>query len=314
MKLARIIAGIVAIGVLVGTPASARAEEILLKDGQKIVGTIVGYENDMFRVETAYGIALVRKDKIVSIQVARPEPTNSPAPQQPAKKAVGEKPSKVAAAPDTPPASPPSAPTPAKPVAPAPVVATPPKPPEPPPPPASHPLDVPMPAHLEEHVDGNTYFNDTFQFSMYKPPDWKIYEGVPKETGSGIMAMGTEDEQTLLIVDRQVWSGTPKLSGDEVETNLRQTYQEYRRVSEDAFECDGQMATRRTFTGVLDGAEWHGVAVHIIHGNMVLGIIGLTSAESSQFQEAIFNKIIKTFHFLTPTAPTAAPPTTKPAP
>ena len=165
-----------------------------------------------------------------------------------------------------------------------------------------------MPAHLEEHVDGNTYFNDTFQFSMFMPPDWKIYEGVPKETGSGIMAMGTEDEQTLLIVDRQVWSGTPKLTSDQVEAKLRQTYPEYHRISEDAFECDGQMATRRTFTGVLDGAEWHGVAVHVIHGNIVFGIFGLTSAETFQFQEAIFNKIIKTFHFLTPAASTAGLP------
>jgi hypothetical protein len=133
---------------------------------------------------------------------------------------------------------------------------------------------------------------------MFKPPDWKIYEGVPKETGSGIMAMCPEDEQTLLIVDRQVWSGTPKLTSDQVEAKLRLTYQEYHRISEEAFECDGLPATRRTFTGVLDGAEWHGVAVHVIHGNMVFGIIGLTSAESFEFQGAIFNKIIKSFHFL----------------
>jgi hypothetical protein len=173
---------------------------------------------------------------------------------------------------------------------------------------------VPLPAHLEEHVDGNTYFSDTFQFSMFKPPDWKIYEGVPKETGSGIMAMGTEDEQTLLIVDRQVWSGTPKLTSDQVEAKLRQTYQEYTRVSEEAFVCDGQTATRRTFTGVLDGAEWHGMAVHVIHGNMVFGIIGLTSAETFQFQEAIFNKIIKTLHFANPAGPTAALSPANPAP
>jgi len=165
-----------------------------------------------------------------------------------------------------------------------------------------------MPAHLEEHVDGNTFFSDTFQFSMFKPPGWKIYEGVPKETGSGIMAMGTEDEQTLLIVDRQVWSGTPKLTSDQVEANLRQTYQEYQRISEDAIQCGGRPATLQTFTGVLDGAEWHGVAVHVIHGNMVFGITGLTSAESFQFQEAIFNKIIKTFHFVTSPTPTEARP------
>lgn len=169
-----------------------------------------------------------------------------------------------------------------------------------------------MPAHLQDHVDNNTYFSDTFQFSMYKPPDWKIIEGVPKETGSGIMAMGTEDELTLLIVDRQVWSGAPKLTSDQVEARLRQTYQEYRRIYEESFVCDGQPAIRRTFTGILDGAEWHGVAVHVIHGNMVFGIIGLTSAETYQFQEAIFDKIIKTFHFLSSTAPTSALPSTTP--
>ena len=167
----------------------------------------------------------------------------------------------------------------------------------PPPPPVSHPLDVPIPAHLQDHIDGNTFFSDTFQFSMYKPPDWKIIADVPKETGSGIMAMGTDDEMTLLIVDRQVWSGTPKLTSDQVEAKLRQTYQDYQRISENSFQCDGQSATYRTFTGILDGAEWHGVAVHVIHGNTVFGIIGLTSSESYQFQEAIFNKIVRTFHF-----------------
>ena len=340
MKLAPITAALLTIGVILGASSIIRAEEITLKDGQKIVGTIVGYEKDMFRIETDYGIALVRKDKVASIQVTKPD-TGLPGPQPPAppmKKPIDVKPTHAAIAPVvTPvPPPPPSAPvklpppapakhtdppssvqapalppepakTPAPPVAakplPPPVPA---KPPAPPPPPISHPLDEPLPAHLQEHLDGNTYFNDTFQFSMYKPPDWKIYEGVPKETGSGIMAMGTEDEQTLLIVDRQVWSGTPKLTSDQVEAKLRQTYQEYHRISEGTFLCDGHTATRRTFTGILEGVEWHGVAVHVIHGNMVLGLTGLTSAETFQFQEAVLNKIIKTLHFLTPPTPSAA--------
>jgi len=384
MKLVRLSVGLALIAALVCLAAPARAEEIILKNGEKIVGTIVGYEKDMFRVETEYGIALVRKDKVASIQVNKPDAAKSSpeAPKRESTERAGAKPATPAApeaapvappgaagastnrkSPSTnsdspaamapavsqappsatpvlqakPPAPPPSAPGPevaptVSPVAapaianhqapitnsPPPVAmapaAAPKPPPPPPPPPVSHPLDVPMPAHLQEHVDGNTYFSDTFQFAMFKPPDWKIYEGVPKETGSGIMAMGTEDEQTLLIVDRQVWSGTPKLSSDQVEANLRQTYQEYQRISEDAIECDGQTATRRTFSGVLDGAEWHGVAVHVIHGNTVFGIIGLTSAETFQFQQAIFNKVIRTFHFLTPATPSAALPTANPAP
>jgi hypothetical protein len=324
MKPGSLTAGLILTAAFACLAVPAHGEEILLKNGQKIVGTIVGYEKDMFRVETDYGIALVRKDKIVSIQVNKPEDAKSipDAPKREAGKTPEAKPANAApseSAPIAPPAAPPAIatrpspitnsespatmapavsvrpPSPSPPSAPA-------KPPAPPPPPASHPLDVPMPAHLEEHVDGNTYFSDTFEFSMFKPPDWKIYEGVPKETGSGIMAMGTEDEQTLLIVDRQVWSGTPKLTSDQMEAKLRETYQEYRRLSEDTFECAGQTATRQTFTGVLDGAEWHGVAVHVIRGNTVFGIIGLTSAETFEFQEALFSKIIRTFHFLTPNA------------
>jgi hypothetical protein len=321
MKTGRMMSSLLAASILLGAAAAARAEEITLKDGQKIVGTIVGYEQDMFRVETSYGIALVRKDKVASIQVSKPDaagqvtksdsakpeaaPTGAesanPAPARPAMPPhVTVKIPTTPALAAQPPAAPPAV---LKPPAPGAATASLPMPPPPPPPPASHPLDVPMPAHLEEHVDGNTYFSDTFQFSMYKPPDWKIFEGVPKATGSGIMAMGTDDELTLLIVDRQVWSGTPKLTSDQVEAGLRQTYQDYHRISEEAFACDGLPATHRTFTGILDGAEWHGVAVHVIHGNMVFGIIGLTSAETYQFQEAIFNKIIRTFHFIGPATP-----------
>ena len=57
-------------------PAAARADEIRLKDGTKISGTIVGFENDSFRVETAYGFALILKDKVadISISAAKKEP------------------------------------------------------------------------------------------------------------------------------------------------------------------------------------------------------------------------------------------------
>ncbi len=47
--------------------AGARADEIRLKDGSKIVGNIVGLEDGAFKVETAYGFAMVRKDSIAEI-------------------------------------------------------------------------------------------------------------------------------------------------------------------------------------------------------------------------------------------------------
>ncbi|MFZ3215469.1 MAG: hypothetical protein WA192_05345 [Candidatus Acidiferrales bacterium] len=48
---------------------SVRADEIKLKDGSKIIGTIVGFEDNSFKVKTSYGFAVVQKDQVVSITV-----------------------------------------------------------------------------------------------------------------------------------------------------------------------------------------------------------------------------------------------------
>src|SRR3984957_19717519 len=45
----------------------AHADEIRLKDGQKLYGVIVAYEDNMFRIKTDFGFVLVEKDKIASI-------------------------------------------------------------------------------------------------------------------------------------------------------------------------------------------------------------------------------------------------------
>ena len=64
----RAISGLALVGVLLGA-AVTRADEIRLKDGTKITGTIVGFENDSFRVETSYGFALIQKDKVADINI-----------------------------------------------------------------------------------------------------------------------------------------------------------------------------------------------------------------------------------------------------
>ena len=278
----------------------ARADELTLATGKKIVGTIVGYEHDMFRVETDFGVALVRKDKVVSIKIS---PSND----------AGAKNSKSeVAAPNTAAGASQAAGIPASaaktepPAAPAEAAKPAPSPPAPARPAVSRIIDEPLPAHIQEHVEGAQYVNDTFHFGMFRPLGWKVYEGVPRETGSGIAAIGTEDEQTLLLVDRQVWSGTPDLKNDQAEARLRRTYQDYQKLSEESGQCDGHPAIRRTFKGVLDGVEWYGTALDVQYGNTVFGIIGLTSAEMYQFQQAVLNKILNSFHFLSPSADAAS--------
>src|SRR5205823_8975124 len=49
------------------TAASAFSDEIRLKDGKKLYGVIVAYEDNMFKIKTDFGFVLVEKDKIASI-------------------------------------------------------------------------------------------------------------------------------------------------------------------------------------------------------------------------------------------------------
>lgn len=261
------------------------ADDLTLKDGKKISGTIVGFENGMFRLETEYGFVLVQKDKVSSIKItgvaAKDAPQKSGAP-------AGE--TTGSASSTGPPPS--SAAVPSSPGLPAAA---------PKPPPLSRVLNVPLPAHIDEHEEGNAYINDTFHFSMFKPPGWKIFkEGPPQGRISAVVALASEDEQTLLFVDRQVWSGAPDLKNDGVETNIRNLLEDYQKLSESAADVSGSPAIRHNFSGVMDGVEWHGIALRVARGSTVFGILGMTSAESYQFQEAVLSKMVRTFRFLEP--------------
>jgi len=300
----RIVGALLAAYVLAAS--SAVADELILKNGQKITGTIVGYENDMFRVETEFGFVLVRKDKVATINVTS---LGAERPDKP--KATGKTPAAMPATPkDEKIAVPVASAAPVRVVAPppAPVAAAP-----PPPPPVSRPLNDPPPISIQEHLEGSNYVNDTYQFAFYKPMGWKLQEDVPRQTGSGVAAMGTEDEQNLLLIDRQLWSGPPDLKIDRGGAHLRKSYQEYRKLTESAMDLNGVPAVRRTFRGVLDNVEWHGISVAVARDRTLFTIIGLTSAENFQFQQAVLNKMINSFRFLPPASPvTASPASTKP--
>src|SRR5580693_5457259 len=73
----RAILGLALLAVFLSA-AVTRADEIRLKDGTKIIGTIVGFENDSFRVETSFGFALIRKDKVADINITATKKDSEP--------------------------------------------------------------------------------------------------------------------------------------------------------------------------------------------------------------------------------------------
>src|SRR5713226_2651738 len=73
---------------------SVRADEIRLKDGRKLSGVIVAYEDNMFKVKTDFGYELIEKDKIASIIPSTP--AGKPETPAAAKKDAAQHPSKPA--------------------------------------------------------------------------------------------------------------------------------------------------------------------------------------------------------------------------
>src|SRR6266404_178715 len=219
----------------------AWADEIQLKDGKKLYGVIVAYEDNMFKVKTDFGYVLVEKDKILKIIPSTPAGKSGPQPaakkdaaqhspkptadSQPqaeavasgseaspastnasAKLATASTPGKAdksspkvtsaAVKPELPaggpagnvpaPAIKGTSATPGNSMASSPATPAPPKEPE-------------VPANREE-IQGNLYTNYTHGFRMYKAPSWNLIEEARNALPNAIVAMGTSNESTLMVV------------------------------------------------------------------------------------------------------------------
>lgn len=95
-----------AVGMLLVFAAAIRADTLHLKDGSTVSGTIVGFDQNSFRVKTSYGFAVVRRDAVASIDVGDANATAEKKPSSPAPAAAPPAPKPVASKPAQPDASP----------------------------------------------------------------------------------------------------------------------------------------------------------------------------------------------------------------
>ena len=272
----KLILGLALLALLFSAGA-ARADEIRLKDGTKIIGTIVGFENDSFRVETSYGFALIQKDKVADINIIaakkEPEPkpkANAPAPPPPAATpsvvpAVAKEPATPASvspeanalAPLRPPISTgasssaaakteiaaPKIKTVAA-AAPAPPVA----PPAPPP--------APEPPVIRDEIRGNQYVNLTYGFQMYKPPSWDLIPAARKALPDAVAALGTNDQTTLLVIGREHAKDSLDAHAAATGKALGDVYENYRLISSRHVSVAGFPAVEQRSRGTADGRDW----------------------------------------------------------
>ncbi len=302
----------------------AAADEIRLKDGKKLYGVIVAYEDDMFKVKTDFGYVLVEKDKIASIIPTTPAQPK-PEPKVARKEASPDagKPAETSKKEETPKAEPavasaneakaeakpasvretvpsgkreksaakeakpgPAMEPPAAAGPSAPAVRTPvPATAAPPETPATPAKETEPPANREE-IQGNLYINHTYGFRMYKAPGWNLLEEARQALPHAIAAMGTSDESTLLVVGREKLktSETLDAAAADVEQNLSEVYVNYRRLSEKKMEVSGLHAKEILYRGTANGRDWSGRLVTIARGNEVFTVLGMTYADSDLIQ------------------------------
>jgi hypothetical protein len=305
---------------LLVSAGAARADEIRLKDGTKIIGTIVGFENDSFRVETSFGFALVQKDKVADISIiatkkeSEPKPkANAPAPPPPAAPPTvfpavvkehtapaSASHEAIALAPMPSPASAgASANSGAKTeiaapkikseaaAAPAPPVA----PPAPPPP--------PEPLVIRDEIRGNQYVNLTYGFQMYKPPSWELIPAARKALPDAVAALGTNDQTTLLVIGREHAKDSLDAHAATTGKALGDVYGNYRLISSRHLSVAGFPGVEQRSRGTADGRDWSVTLLTLFKGTDAFTLLGMTWADSDliQVQENVIAKAVNSLTF-----------------
>lgn len=253
---------LVAAAGLVSLPAAS--EEFHLKDGTKLVGTIVAYEKDSFRVETSFGIAIIYKDRIV--RIVFPESAAKEAAEKSSGPAAkeGEAAKPAVARREAPPAPPPAPPL----------------------------------EEIVETVTGTRYVNETYRFQMFKPPTWRSYPQLVRPQSALVAALGTPDENTLMLIGRETYGGDLNAYARLGENSLRRLYENYSAQGERRTSVAGLPAVEREFTGMAEGRYWTGLALYFARGRDYYTILGLTAAgETTNFQQALLRKVVDTLAF-----------------
>jgi len=314
---------------------AARADEIRLKDGSKIIGTIVGFEDGSFKVQTSYGFAMVQKDQIAEIIPTPPKPpakpqkpmnADSPVAASTAASASDAPPTPANSLPDaagdSPSASPSAAPTdapasrPAKSVnasraslpaavrnpVPAPVPSPAPAPAAAPSAPLAAVEAVSTPRPLREEIVGNLYINRTYGFDIYKPPDWQMLPDEMHSLPNAVAAMGTDDSTTLLLVGRETRKGALEAQAAATDTELHDIYDNIRLISAAQSTVAGEPAIERHFRGSAAGQDWSVTVVSVAHGSDLFTVLGMTYADSDliQIQENVIARAISSLRFEQP--------------
>jgi len=150
------------------------------------------------------------------------------------------------------------------------------------------------PAPIKEEIQGNLYVNHEFGFHMYKAPSWQIIEGAGQTLPNAIVAMGTSNESTLMVIGHEKTKAPLETAAQAVEKRMRDVYENYRLISQRKTVISGQPAVEYKYRGLADQHDWSGTLVVVSRGGDIFTILGMTFADTDliQIQENVIARSI----------------------
>src|SRR4029077_15009838 len=157
----------------------------------------------------------------------------------------------------------------------------------------------PEPPAIREDVQGNHYTNYTHGFKMYKAPSWALIEDARKALPNAIVALGTYNQSTLMVIGQEQTKATLEPAATAVEKRLSEIYDNYRRISQRKTVVGGLPAVEYHYRGMADGHDWSGTLVVIGRGTDVFTVLGMTYADNDliQIQENVISRSIASLDF-----------------
>ncbi len=160
------------------------------------------------------------------------------------------------------------------------------------------PKEPEVPANREE-IQGNLYTNYTHGFRMYKAPSWSLIEEARGALPNAIVAMGTSNESTLMVVGAENTKEPLDTAAGAVEKRLHDVYANYQRLSERKTVIGGMPAVEYKYRGKADDHDWSGRLVVIARGKDMFTVLAMTYADSDliQIQENVIARAVASMDF-----------------
>ena len=124
-------------------------------------------------------------------------------------------------------------------------------------------------------------------------------EDARKALPNAIVAMGTSNESTLMVVGQEQTKDSLEASANGVEKRLREIYSNYRMISRRKTVVGGAPAIEFKYSGMADEHLWSGTLVVVSRGKDVLTLLGMTYADNDliQIQENVIARAISSTDF-----------------